>query len=103
MTYPLLGTKIVLDEEKIIKENLYDLTKMYEFIDSIAYDCNLIKIDKYTYHCKGDKYDLSNVGLFFFHYLMKKEWFTKNVQEWTWISEKEGNESLIGDDMGIWE
>ena len=27
--------------------------------------------------------------------LVKKEWFTKNVKEWTWIDKSEGNTDLI--------
>jgi len=36
MAYPLLGTKIVLDEEKILKEGKYNLEDMYKTIDEYA-------------------------------------------------------------------
>ncbi|TLD80754.1 hypothetical protein LS70_008735 [Helicobacter sp. MIT 11-5569] len=102
MAYPLLGTKIVLDEEKILREGKYNLEDMYKAIDEIAQDCKLIKKDKYTYHCMGDKNDLARLGNFVYGNLMEIAWFTKNIKEWIWISEKEGNEELIGDEMGVW-
>ncbi|EPN8822692.1 recombinase family protein [Campylobacter coli] len=42
----------------------------------------MIKIDKETYHCKGDKYDLGCMTLFIYKYLIDSEWFTKNAKEW---------------------
>lgn len=100
---PLLGTRIVLDEEKILREERYDLEAMYRLIDKLAKESGLIKIDKYTYHCRGDEKDLACLGVFVWKNLMKNSWLTLNVKEWDWLSEKEGNESLIGDDMGIWQ
>ncbi len=91
----LLGTRIVLDEEKILRENKYDLNKMYELIDEIATESGLIKIDKYIYHCKGNDKDLACLGIFVLHHLVEYDWFTLNVKEWDWISEKEGNSDLI--------
>lgn len=101
--YPLLGTHFELDEEKILREGKYDLAKMYQVIEEIAADSGLIKIDKHTYHCKGDEKDLACLGIFIYKYLIKYDWFTLNVKEWVWISEKEGNETLISDDMGVWQ
>lgn len=103
----LLGTRIVLDEEKILRENKYDLNKMYELIDEIAKDSGLIKIDKYTYHCKGNDKDLACLGIFVYKNLIDCDWFTLNVKEWDWISEKEGNSDLISrckkEGEGIWQ
>lgn len=101
--YPLLGTRFILDEEKILRENKYDLEKIYEAIDGIAKHSGMIKIDKNTYHCKGDEDDLGCLGVFVYKNLIECDWFTLNVKEWDWLSEKEGNETLIGDDMGIWK
>lgn len=95
MKRSLLGTRIVLDEEKILREDRYDLEKMYEAIDEIATDSGLIKIDKHTYHCKGDEKDLACLGIFIHHNLMECDWFTLNVKEWTWLSEKEGDIDII--------
>lgn len=100
--YLLMGTHFVLDEDKILREDRYDLEGMYEKIAEMAKEAGLIKIDKNTYHCRGDKYDLACLGVFVYKWLMKCEWFCQNVKEWTWIDEEEGNESLMGDEMGAW-
>ena len=103
----LLGTRIVLDEEKILRENKYNLNKMYELIDEIASESGLIKIDKYTYHCRGNDKDLACLGIFVYKNLIDCEWFTLNVKEWDWISEKEGNKNLIiknkARNLGVWQ
>lgn len=103
MAYPLLGTKIVIDEEKVIREKKYKLDVIYEYLDKLAKQCNLIKVDKNTFHAKGDENDLANLGLFVYKHAIKNEWITKNVKEWIWISQKEGDSSIIGDEMGVWE
>lgn len=92
---PLLGTKFVLDEEKVLRENIYDLEKMYSFIDEMARDSGLIKIDKHTYHCKGNEKDLACLGIFVHSRLKQAEWFLENVKEWIWISEREGDLDII--------
>ena len=103
----LLGTKIILDEEKILRENIYDLEKMYSLIDEMASDSGLVKIDKHTYHCKGNEQDLGCLGVFVFCKLVDCEWFTLNVKEWIWISEKEGDSDLISKskskNIGVWQ
>ncbi len=90
-----MGTRIVLDEEKIKREGKYNLEKIYKNIDEIAEESGLIKKNKYTYICKGDEKDLAALGIFNFQNLVEEEWFTKNVKEWTLINRKEGNEDLI--------
>lgn len=103
MAYPLLGTKIVIDEEKVLREKKYKLDVIYEYLDKLAKQCDLIKIDKNTFHAKGDENDLANLGLFVYKHAIKNEWITKNVKEWVWISQKEGYSNIIGDDIGVWE
>ena len=103
MAYPLLGTKIVIDEEKVLREKKYKLDVIYEYLDKLAKQCDLIKVDKNTFHAKGNENDLANLGLFVYKHAIKNEWITKNVKEWVWISQKEGNSDIVGDDMGVWE
>jgi len=43
------GMRIVMNEEKILKEDIYDLDKMYKAIDDIAIYSEMKKIDKYYY------------------------------------------------------
>ena len=109
MSYPLLGTRIVLDEEKILREGKYDLEKMYEMIDELAEYSGLIKIDKHTYHCKGDKNDLACLGIFIHKHLIDYDWFTKNVKSWNWLGDS-NDENYVGDliallkkeNIGVW-
>lgn len=90
-----LGTRIVMDEEKIIKEGIYDLEELYQKIDELAEHAGLIKKDKYTYMCQGNERDLAALGIFNFMNLVKKEWFTRNVKEWIWLNKNEGDTDLI--------
>ena len=84
-----------MDEDKIRREGKYDLDKLYQNIDELAEHAGLIKKNKYTYICQGNEKDLAALGIFNFMNLVKQEWFTKNVKEWTWIDRKEGDTDLI--------
>ena len=42
-----IGTRIVMDEDKIRKEGKYDLEKIYKDIDELADNTGLIKKNKY--------------------------------------------------------
>ena len=103
MASPLLGTKIVIDEEKVLREKKYNLSAMYEYLDELGKQCDLIRIDKNTFHAKGNEKDLANLGIFIYDNAIEKEWLTKNVKEWIWISQKEGNKSIIGSKFGVWK
>lgn len=107
MAYPLLGTRFELDEEKILREKEYNLDKMYAKIEEIAKECDLTKIDKNIYHCKGDENDLANLWIFLSKGLVECDWFTLNVKQWLWLSEKEGDSDLISrfkkDNRGAWQ
>jgi cpp29 len=50
---------------------------------------------------------LANLGLFICHYAAQNEWITKNVKEWVWIDEDEGNENMMAklkkENIGVWE
>ena len=107
MAYPLLGTKIVIDEEKVLREKKYKLDVIYEYLDKLAEQCNLIRIDKNTFHAKGNEKDLANLGIFIYDNAIEKEWLTQNVKEWIWIDEDEGNENMMAklkkENIGVWE
>ena len=81
------GTRIVMDEDKIKREGIYDLENIYKDID-------------------GNEKDLAALAIFNFHKLVEQEWFTKNVKEWTWINKEEGDENLIehfkNENEGVW-
>ena len=42
------GTRIVMDEDKIKREGIYDLENIYKDIDNMAEYAGLIKKNKYT-------------------------------------------------------
>ena len=91
----MLGTKIVLDEEKIKKDNVYSVDSVYETIDKIAKECKLVKQDKYTYICPRGELDSPRLGSFIYNYLRDYDWFTLNVKEWILLDDDEGNDDLI--------
>ena len=88
MRYPKLGTKIVLDEDKIIKDGIYDLDKIYDYMDKLAQEYNLTKIDKYTFLTQGNNMDMANLCLFC--EIENYDWFIDNLKEWLWL-EDNGN------------
>ncbi len=104
--YSLLGTHFVLDEEKILREGIYDLEDVYKTIEEIALECRMIKIDKNTYHAPDDEHCLADLGIFTMRHLVNSDWFTLNVKEWTWVSQKDGDSDLIADfkndKVGVW-
>ena len=108
----------ILVEDKDIKliGDLYFIDVYVEVVDSDdgsheththRQSLGNIKIDKYTYHCKGNDKDLACLGIFVLHHLVEYDWFTLNGKEWDWISEKEGNSDLISrckkEGEGIWQ
>ena len=74
----MLGTRIILDEEKILREGKYKL-------DEIAQKSRLTKQDKFIYLSSGDENDLGRVALFTIHYATENEAITHNVKEWFWL------------------
>jgi len=87
------GMRIVMDEEKILKEDIYDLDEMYKAIDDIAIYAEMKKIDKYYYVSQNDSW--VDLGCFMFSNLQKKEWFMDNVKEITWYDKIEGVSDII--------
>ncbi len=88
------GVKIVMNEEKILRENKHRLESIYNEIDYLAEKSNMIKVDKYHYVPKNDSPTFCTIftGR---SKLRACDWFMENVKEWVWISKEEGNEDLI--------
>ncbi|MGX2972640.1 hypothetical protein [Helicobacter sp. T3_23-1059] len=101
------SVRIVLDEEKILREGKYKLEDLYAYLDEIAKEADLIKQDKYNYVGKGDKNDLSRLGIFTNNNVVKNEAITRNVKEWLWLMNEVPYTNVVesakryGD--GIWE
>lgn len=94
------SVRIVLDEEKILREGKYKL-------DEIAKEAKLVKQDKCNYLSSGDKNDLARVGIFTINNAIENEAITKNVKEWFWLIDGKPYiniiEDLKGKGVGVWE
>lgn len=102
----MVGTRFVLDEEKVLREQKYDLEAMYRVIDEIAQKAQLKKITKNHYVFNGEKNDLAYLGIFVCNHMMNYEWFTKNLISWYWLDDRKGDEDLIATlkkhNKGVW-
>lgn len=103
----MLGTRIVLDEEKIIKEGIYKLNELYAYLDRVALEASMIKQDKHTYLCQGGENDLASLGIFTNNNVVLNEAITKNVKEWVWLKNNipylDVVEEAKAEKDGIWE
>ena len=87
------GIQIIMNEEKIINENKYDLNSIYNEIDRLAEFAGMRKIDKYNYTSKNDS--PSELGCFVFSNLQECEWFMQNVKKITWFDPKDGIQDIL--------
>lgn len=87
------GIKIVMDEEKILRENRYTLEEIYNNIDELAEFARMKKIDKYNYISKNDT--PSDLGCFVWSNLNEQNWFMENVKEWLWLDKIEGTQDIL--------
>ena len=101
------GVKIVLDEEKILREGKYKLDELYAYLDETAKIAKLAKQDKYTYVGNGDKEDFSRVGIFCIAEVIDNEAITKNLKEWYWLKNGVLCDDVIAtskaEGEGVWE
>lgn len=79
------SVRIVLDEEKILRESKYKLDELYAYLDEIAQKSRLTKQDKFTYLSSGDEHDLACISIFTINYAVHNEAITDNVKEWFWL------------------
>lgn len=87
------GIKIVMDEEKIIREGKYTLEEIYKNIDDLAEFSRMKKIDKFYYVSKNDT--PSDLGCFVWSNLEEQDWFIDNVKEWLWLDKEEGIDNIL--------
>lgn len=106
----MFGTRFELDEEKILRENKYDLDKMYKAIEEMATKrAGLTKVSKNHYEFRGEKDAQAHLGILVFNCLLECDWFTKNVKSWEWLGDS-NDENYVGDmiiffkerNKGIW-
>ena len=105
--YTMRSVRIVLDEEKILREGKYKLDELYAYLDEIAKEAKLVKQDKCNYLSSGDKNDLARVGIFTINNAIENEAITKNFKEWFWLIDGKPYiniiEDLKGKGVGVWE
>ena len=87
------GIKIVMDEEKILREGKYTLEEIYKNIDDLAEFSRMKKIDKFYYVSKNDS--PSDLGCFVWSNLEEQDWFIDNVKEWLWLDKEEGIDNIL--------
>ncbi len=87
------GIKIVMDEEKILREGKYTLEEIYKNIDYLAEFSRMKKIDKFYYVSKNDT--PSDLGCFVWSNLEEQDWFIENVKEWLWLDKEEGIDNIL--------
>lgn len=99
--------RIVLDEEKILREGKYKLEDLYAYLDEIAKEAKLHKKDKYTYVADRNENDMARLGIFTNNNAIENEAITLNVKEWYWLKDGIVSTNVIeeakenGD--GVWE
>ena len=101
------SVRIVLDEEKILREGKYKLDELYAYLDEIAKEADLTKQDKCNYIGKGDEKDFSRVGIFTVVEAVENEAITRNVKEWYWLKNGVLCDDIIAtskaEGEGVWE
>ena len=101
------SVRIVLDEEKILREGKYKLDELYAYLDDIAQKAKLKKRDKYTYVADRDENDMARLGIFTINEARYNEAITRNAKEWYWLKEDKPYVNIIEElkskGVGIWE
>lgn len=100
------SVRIVLDEEKILREGKYKLEELYAYLDEIAQKAKLTKQDKYNYLSSGDENDLGRVATFTLTYAVENKAITQNVKEWLWLQDGVPYTDVIAESkvegVGVW-
>lgn len=101
----MLKVEILMNEEKVINEDIYDLDKMYQIIDDLFAEYNLPKIAKGTYVDNKNKDDFGAMWIIMFR-LLKENWFISNAKKMLWYnSDGSDNEAdyYIEDVLGLYK
>ncbi|MBR1442116.1 MAG: hypothetical protein IJ583_01110 [Firmicutes bacterium] len=92
----MLKLEIVLDEEKIKKDDIYELSDIYEVIDKLFTDNGLPKMEtdnsnSVFYRDNGRNTDLGTMFSCIF-YLEEQEWFMPYVKKWIYYNSDMGKD-----------
>ena len=77
---------VELDENKILKEGKYNLSKMNLFISSAFAKRNMM-LDSDGWYSNGTFASCGSLALI----LSSKDWFMTNVQKWLWYDDEDGS------------
>ena len=77
----MMKMKIVMDEDRIAKEDKYDLIKIYAYLDKLFQKRGMKKED--GWYINGN---FTTCGAVIIN-LTSKDWFLDNVDEWLWYDE----------------
>lgn len=107
MERTLKSVRIVLDEEKILREGKYKLEDLYAYLDEIAKEAKLHKQDKFTYYADKNENDMARLGIFTISNAVQNEAITRNVKEWYWLKDgvitTDVIQSAKREGHGVWE
>ena len=77
----MMKMKIVMDEDRIAKEDKYDLIKIYAYLDKLFQKRGMKTED--GWYINGN---FTTCGAVIIN-LTSKDWFLDNVDEWLWYDE----------------
>lgn len=85
---------VVLDEEKIIREELFELDEMKEYIAMVFEKCGITKCDAEGWFLsQDDKYDYGKF-MQVMYLLSRNEDIFSNLKQWIWVVKGRINDVL---------
>lgn len=81
----MMKMKITMNENRIIKEKKYDVSKIYAYLDKLFQKRGMVKKD--GWYINGS---FTACGAVIIN-LTSKDWFMENVDEWLWYDEDDGS------------
>lgn len=77
--------KLVMDDEKILHDGIYDLNSIYSIIDDLLVNRKGLRKDG-NFYIDDNPGDSAGVGMACIFILAGKKWFRENVKELFWFS-----------------
>jgi hypothetical protein len=82
----MIKMQIVMDDDKIVREGIYNVNKLHASIDDfMVSSLGLVKGDGGFYYGRGASSDYSHFGIAMTT-LGKKQWFMDNVDTWLYFN-----------------
>ncbi|WP_169976159.1 MULTISPECIES: hypothetical protein [unclassified Campylobacter] len=83
------GVRLVLDEERLVKEGIYDLVKVKKVIKNKAEELDFKTFDGENYWLKDGPDALVNMGRFVYRFLFSSKAITDYVKEFIWMTSED--------------